>query len=256
MTSHANTHVQRLGLTRDDSTVSGEADARIASIEDLFANGVCHQCGQPRGDRTDEPLRLERIEPGSDGAFAGVPSLSRSPTIMVFSAAFLALLTDAEREGVHFRRVLRRGGRMEFYELLRGVVHASFAVPAGGRLDLWTCDACGWKHQPPFWDSRDFPKALIAAVGGTWENAPSWYVSARDLPLPIPSSLTLGHATSPRLGLTDARWVALPTGTGMRRMRAKQVGILPDDLLDPNPSRRLLSQVDGGFHVVRPLPGA
>src|SRR5688572_6578502 len=63
-----------------------------------FSQGCCLQCGLPRGERTNEPLKVEEIPRGSQGFEVFVDS--QIPNAMccgcsrqVFSEDFLALLT-------------------------------------------------------------------------------------------------------------------------------------------------------------------
>jgi len=53
------------GLLFRLALVSGESRARIANYEALYSEGPCPQCTRPRGERTETPLELERIESGA-----------------------------------------------------------------------------------------------------------------------------------------------------------------------------------------------
>jgi hypothetical protein len=224
--------------------VAGEGRATVANAAELFTGGLCPQCHHPRGARTTTVLRVASIEPGGDGAGARLAPRSFGRNLSLFSQEFIALLSRTEREFLDWRRVERSGrGKKAFYELAGSEVHVPFTTLAGGDVELWRCDTCGWESVPVYGGAGELPEWLSEAGGGRWYDLPSWYVSAADLPDPLPSCFVVGRAPEFRLCFTPKRWEELVGRPGTRGLKSYEVGIVARELADQNPRRRLHSEV-------------
>src|SRR5258705_95227 len=90
-----------------------ESSARLVDAASLFENGLCTQCYQPLGPRTDVPLAVERIDGSVDGMTAKLKRpYGSGPNLRCFSEEFLALLEPSERSRFEWRP-LRRQGRQK-----------------------------------------------------------------------------------------------------------------------------------------------
>src|SRR5689334_4951166 len=67
-------------------SVTGNMRAILANPDEVYSEGLCPQCHQPQGRRTEAPALLEDLESGYEGGF------TKPAHIVFFSDKFLALL--------------------------------------------------------------------------------------------------------------------------------------------------------------------
>jgi hypothetical protein len=223
------------GLVRRLARVSGESRARIVNADALFSGGMCSECTQPRGERTQAPLVLESVESGVDGGLAKIGP-GKGPSPHFFSESFLMLLSVEERALFEWRTVERQGrGKKTYYELvscrvrvpstaLAGVVETLWGVPTIMRFaKVWTCGTCGYSNDPLY----VLPQGL-----------PYWYVAVDDLPDPLPTCFAVGHPSDPGLCFTRERWGEIVGRPGTRSVASSDVGVVGPTLVDRHPVRR------------------
>jgi len=236
--------VTRLPGVSSELVLAGcEGLAFITNGPDLFAGGLCPQCDHARGQRTGQPLKLHVVR-ADDAGRAKVKQYSGS-RLKFFSEVFLSLLRPAERAQFEFRSVECDRGRKIFFELAGSRVHVPLVALRGASLDLWVCDTCGWGNQPMHAGMGSFPAWLSDAADGRWFELPAWYVSAAGLPRPLPTCLTVGRAPEYALCFTRRRWAELVGERGARGIKSHRVPVVSSEYVDPDPPRRLHSEVWG-----------
>jgi hypothetical protein len=232
------------GLLFRLTLVSGESYATIGNAEELFTKGLCPQCKQPRGERTKAALALASIESAVDGGLATTGPGGGGSSLDFFSERFLAQLSPGERAAFEWRTVeCRSRTRRVFYELVDARVIVPFVVLSDLAAALWNvpsaspgltltkCDTCGWLNEPLY----------VFPSGGL----PYWYVSATDLPDPLPTCFAVGGASGLSLGFTRGRWSEIVGRAGTRGIASSDVGVVAQSLVEPNPPRQLLSEQQG-----------
>jgi hypothetical protein len=189
-------------------SVIGNMRARLANADELYTEGLCPQCREPRGRRTEAPALLEDLASGYEGGFSG------PARIVFFSDRFLALLSDAERGRFDWRPVRRADrGRKAFFEMI-GVPEIPLVAVAG--LDFrrpWVCDTCrqpcALRYFQPDFEICEF-------------------VCRSDLPRPLPGCFTIGFGQTASLVLRQERWTELAGRPGTKGLLSRAVGVVDE----------------------------
>jgi hypothetical protein len=189
-------------------SVIGNMRARLVNPDEMFTEGLCPQCREPRGQRTKAPALLEDLESVYEGGF------TKPARIVFFSDRFLALLTDAERGQFDWRPVYRTDrGRKAFFEMIAPPEVPLVAVASLDFRRPWVCDTCGRRsalryYQPDF-DIYEF-------------------VCRFDLPRPLPSCFTIGFDYTASLVFLRERWAELAGHPGTRGLASNNVGVVDE----------------------------
>lgn len=216
--------------------VAAPGTAQLLNAAELFDGGICPDCKYGRGARTDVPMVLDKIKGGDVGyTRVGTYYISAGPRIDFYSDAFLRLLTAAERKRFIWRRVERAGraARKVFYELVGSQVHVPYRVLVGGPERL-QCDGCGQSRVPIGGGATSYPQWLLSEVDYRYEVLPDYFISAADLPKPLPNCLTAGHhPTVYDLCFLPSRWRQLVGQPGAKGVSTSDVGIVAPELVSP-----------------------
>lgn len=189
-------------------SVIGNMGARLANAAELYTEGVCPQCRQPRGRRTEVPALLEDLESGYEGGFA------KSTRIVFFSDKFLELLTDAERSRFDWRPVRRTDrGRKAFFEMIAPPEVPLVAVAGLDFRKPWICDTCGRRSALRYFH----PELEIHE-----------FVCRPDLPRSLPSCFTVGFGHEASLVLRQERWAELAGRPGTKGLISFAVGVVDE----------------------------
>jgi hypothetical protein len=182
----------------------------------LYSRGVCAECDSPLGRRTKEAASVAVRRTGHIFSIDGRTVLSE--------AAF-NLLTPPERRRFSWRALA--GAAHAYRELAASDCHATLqwvrnAREPGG----WRCGTCGQRSD----------------AYHTLTFAPSWFVSAADVPETRPSVMTVGGRHSLRLTLRGDRWktfrAKMGSGAG-----AFEVDVMPPSTLLKRPALPLYADL-------------
>ena len=209
-------------LPIDVVKIGGECFARIANPEELFSDGFCPHCLQPRGRRTDAPLALSSTQSrGGNGGMALLEDVGLGgPAISFVSDAFIDLMTPAERAAAEWREIASPPrSRKRFFELVgapKPIAHVALAgVPRKG----WSCRGCGHASGAFYGDG----------------DPPFWYISASDLPTPTPSVFVVGERPTYELAFTRTRWRELLREKGTAGCKSYMLGVVSESRVDRAP---------------------
>lgn len=221
-------------------TVGGVGGMRVQNFDALFQGGVCPACGMARGPRTAEPLRYRHLsgqEVHYDGWMAsGSP---QGTIIQLFSESFIALLTDQERACLEWRPAVNTAyGKKTVFELAGSRWHLPLATLLGGAPYTPRCGLCGFAPPPRYSSVTTLPRWLNPdGDEHAWRGQPAHYVSAAEVPDPLPPCFTVGDWREwVSLVLPPERWaalLALGRAHRPRAIKAWDLAILPPELLDP-----------------------
>jgi hypothetical protein len=213
-------------LPLDYVSVSGRCYARIANQDELFADGLCPECLNARGARTDVPLQLSTMQDGpKNGGTAMIPRPWMSgPRINFVSEEFLELLTVAERERFTWREMKSPPRvRKRLFELVDADARVPrvlpVGLPQGEHARGWWCEACGYQSQPFHWNAAT-PKM------------PSTFVSVADLPGGDPSIFAVGRLPELKLCFAQSRWREILGEKGAKGMTSSAVGVVAEARAD------------------------
>ena len=193
-------------------------DVMCAQADEFYVVPVCRACRHARGTRSDKPLWVGTMAGRFDGWFGGA-HMQMLTSHLVFSEAFLALLTTHERQRLEFRQVTRGPqARKAFYELL-GPAGPPLVGVAGLPISGWVCEVC---------DYRTF---------GYWAPrlAIHEFVAASDLPNPLPTMFVIGTPPELQLCVTAARWRELVGRKGTRGFTSRPLGVVSADRVIRDP---------------------
>src|SRR5215208_4231185 len=116
-------------------SIIGNMRALLANPNEVYSEGLCPQCREPRGQRTEAPALLEELESGYEGGF------TKPARLVFFSDKFLALLKDNERRRFEWRPVRRTDrGRKTFFEMIARPEAPLVAVAGLDFRQPWVCD--------------------------------------------------------------------------------------------------------------------
>jgi hypothetical protein len=153
-------------------SVIGNMWAKLANPDEVYTEGLCPQCREPRGRRTEARVLLEDLDSGYEGGF------TKPARIVFFSDKFLALLDDDERRRFEWRPVRRADkGRKPFFEMIGAPEVPLVAVKGLDFRRPWVCDTCGQRSALRYFH----PDVEIQE-----------FVCRPDLPRPLPSCLSIG----------------------------------------------------------------
>jgi hypothetical protein len=189
-----------------------EREARFQWTDAFFESPVCRTCGRSRGRRTGQPLRLTHVPQRYDGAIGNIGE-SRN-TLYIFSDRFLDLLTDDERQRLHFQPVECLRGRRRFFELVGPQGPPNVAV-SGLPQRGWRCQTCSLSRWTYLIDGM-YIRTFIAKA---------------DLPDSLPSVFTIGTVPDIRLVTSNERWGELSAGNGTRGILSHPLGVVKEDEL-------------------------
>jgi hypothetical protein len=185
--------------------VVGNTRALLTNADELFTEGLCPRCRQPRGNRTAADTAVDYIEPGYDGGF------THPARRMFFSEAFLSLLTREERERFQWRPVRRPGRTRKAY--LEMIAAPDVPLVAVRGLDFPAPTPCRTCGQPPV--PRHFGRDLTLHE----------FVCRADLPQPLPTCLTMGIRHDCSLFFPRERWQQMVGRPGARGLVTNDVGV-------------------------------
>lgn len=199
------------------------------SRETAFTGGRCKRCGGGLGPRSSEALVVDSPLDRSDGAFSA-PSNEPPPChgepghLMIVSAAFLRLLTPAERACFVARPLAPRSAiSARFFEIVPG----SFIAPASlrGRDRGWRCALCDRRHH-----SHQFYGHFAAVI------------CRSDLPAPAPPCFLVGTPIDTRLCIHRGRWEQLRGQPGTRKLLSSRVAVADESKIERNPDLPTLDE--------------
>jgi hypothetical protein len=154
--------------------------------EKLYEHGLCSECNQPMGPRTNLPLAFESTSPVDAGSVDKCDSV-------IFSNIFIDMFNADERRLLKFIKCekSKKSQKREFYELVGSPMIGFTGVNGFDHRGMeWT--KCG--HYSFFVDEP----ILGVPV--------SYFICRQDLPDPIPSCFTVGHGGEIKLCMTRQRW--------------------------------------------------
>lgn len=223
---------------------AGMGGAKILNQEELFTSGYCESCRQPRGGRSDAPLKIRFGDAYSwryGGGLAQVRFGRRiSVTLLYFSEDFLALLTPQERAQFQWRRVENLGkGKKAMHELVGSKVHVPLAALRGGNPDREQCDRCGWRRQPRYYVVGELPSWMDRENDGKRRGQPDFYIGAQRLPTTSPECFTIGDwLDAVKLVFPADRWAEIKKEKkGATGVQAWDVGVVaPEVIEEPAPA--------------------
>jgi predicted RNase H-like HicB family nuclease len=213
-----------LGRLRD---LGGGADCSMRNPADLFQHGLCSNCLMPIGARTDAVLQVDSIESGPQLASATLPRcpIGAGPRVTLVTDDFLALalFTDDERAMFEWRPVrVKRKGKRNFHELIPRVTPTVNVGIKGRETYHGRCESCGATWVVPSW----------------LKGAPGAFVSARDLPNPLPSLIAIGRWMDPSLAVSEERWAQLAGRPGMKGVSTLVTAIVDESVVERTPNYR------------------
>jgi len=187
-----------------------------------FDGGMCPECGNARGRRTEVPLAADLGAAADDaGVLIGAGVLNPARAQRFVSERLLGCLTDEERTALVWRELARPPRRRKRHFELIG---ATPSVPLVGVLGMlehwgWQCGTCDVVHAP-----------ALGQAG--W---PSYFVAAADLPRPRPAVLAARRGHDAMLIIARDRWRTIGRLPAARRAFAEEVGVVPRGLVVPWP---------------------
>jgi hypothetical protein len=219
-------------------SVDSSAGAEVQNYNELFSEPPCPECELPRGMRTTEPIRVwiaDQAARWCDGVGAVLES-RRGPTFTLFSADFLSLLTPEERAAFEWREAIRRDVKSKkvLYEIVGSRVHVAPATLRGGNPDRLLCDVCGFVGPACYNLTGCLPAWLAPGNDFTRRGQPVTYLADRDLPMPVPTCLTVGDwREGVRLAMTAERWATLEGKRGTSCVtRPAPIGVVAHEVVE------------------------
>lgn len=212
--------------------------AEIMNLRELFSEGVCPQCIIPHGVRTARPMRIRFMNASSrrsDGLLAQPPERLLGPTYGLYSDRFISLLSEPERKTMHWRPVdvanPTRTTRA-FYEVAGSSFHFRAIALRGGNAFDDLCQHCGSRDDPHFPGTGGLPTWLNPTSDLGWSGQPSRYLSAADLPDPMPSWFTVGDWNrGVSLGMSSHRFWPKRSSAGIDSISLFGIGVVPSWLV-------------------------
>jgi len=200
--------VQLLDL--DLVTVTGNSHLPVEGDPGLlYTGGACPKCRSLLGERSTVPLTLSYGNSRYEAGFVW-----QAP-FQFFSEAFLNLLKPKERAAFDWRPVQFKARTKKLFYELRPKQMISFVKVKGMKFDVIRCPSC------------QTLRGLHCFRAGT----PIYhYLSAADLPKPLPSCLAIGLPTRFYLCFTRKRWRELVGQPGTRGMVSNPVGVVDESL--------------------------
>lgn len=197
------------------ATIAGNTISEIVGDPNaLFENGLCPECGTPRGRRTAVPLEVDSVESGYEGGF------TRGRHLDFFSEEFVSLLTRSEQARFEWRPIQRgRRAKKVFYELIAEPGVPLVGMRGAAYRPLWECETCGSSASPTFFHGKGQYQALRDA--GMY-----MFVSRADLPDPLPPWFIIGGPELSSLAVRQERWQQLVKKRGVRGLVSTPVGVL------------------------------
>ena len=217
---------------------AGVGGAIVHNADQLFTEGYCPTCRQPRGARSDLPLKIRFLDAYSwryGGGLAQVRFGERiSVTLLYFSERFLALLTPEERARFAWREVRNLGkGKYTMYELTGSTHHVRLARLRGGNPDREHCDACGWTQQPEYLVVGQLPAWLDPENDGKRRDQPDWYINVHEVPASEPACFTVGDwRESVSLAFTTERWTQIKKQKGSSGVQGLELGAVAPEVIE------------------------
>lgn len=198
---------------------ANEREVRFQWTDSCFESPVCTSCRHSNGRRTGQPLRLTCAPRRFDGAFGHIgESLN---LLYIFSERFLDLLTNDERQRLHFQPVENVRGRRRFFELV-GPQGPPYVAVSGLNPTGWRCQKCGFSHWSYFVDGMYIRN----------------FIAQTDLPGSLPGIFTIGTLPDIRLVVSKERWSELSAGNGTRGILSHPLGVVKEHQLIRVPDLR------------------
>ena len=197
----------------------------IMNPAELFEGGFCSNCLMPIGARTDAVLQVDSIESGSQLASATLPRcpIGAGPRLTLVTDDFLALFTDDERAPFEWRPVqVRRKGKRNFHEMIPRIAPILDVSIKGRETYHGRCETCGATWVVPNW----------------LKGAPSAFVSARDLPDPMPSLIAIGRWSRSVPAVSEEHWAQLAGRPGMKGVDTSRTAIVEESVVEREPIYR------------------
>ncbi|MBM4254970.1 MAG: hypothetical protein FJ147_03635 [Deltaproteobacteria bacterium] len=214
----------------------------VQNLPSLFSEGCCSECLTPRGQRTKRVMEVtysSAVSRRCDGALAQL-DMSRGPTFHVFSKDFLSLLTTQEHRLFRWRKVKVRNPTKitkEMFELIHSAYLVYTVALRGSNPDRDACDACGATIQPYYPLVGGLPEWLNPIGDAVRRDQPDYYVSAADLPEPVPPCFTIGdQRRGVQLVFTGGHWRNIKRQRGTVGINTWGVGFVDPELVEPVPT--------------------
>lgn len=214
----------------------------VQNFSSLFSEDSCPACRTPQGQRTKRVMEVtyyDALSRRCDGALAQLDERPAGPTFHLYSQEFLSLLTAKERRLFRWRRVQVLNPTKITKEMFE-LVHCAYLIPTvalrGSNPDRDTCDTCGASIQPYYPLVGGLPEWLNPIGDAVRREQPDYYVSAADLPEPVPSCFTIGDwQGGVQLVFTEDRWRNIKRQRGMIGINAQKVGVVDPALVEHDP---------------------
>lgn len=210
--------------------VGGQESGKLDSFDGLFVGGVCAECENALGPRTDAQVVIAQMNSGPRNC----GSLRRGfggSHMRYASADFRAMLTPDEDESVEWRDIVGPPrARKKLFEVMGGRATAPYVAAKGVMMSGWRCETCGHTSKP--------------FAGHVSHKGPSWYVAASALPSPVPTMFLLGESPEWRIVFTRERWRELMTAPGAKGCKSYSIGVLADEAIDLSPVTPTLRELN------------
>lgn len=215
----------------------------MQNLPSLFSEDCCPDCQTSQGQRTKRVMEVtyyDALSRRCDGALAQTEVRHPGPTFHLYSKEFLSLLTAQERRLFRWRRVKVLNPTKITKEMFE-LVHCAYLIPTvalrGSNPDRDTCDTCGASIQPYYPLVGGLPEWLNPIGDAVRRGQPDYYVSAADLPEPVPSCFTIGDwQGGVQLVFTEDRWRRIKRQRGMIGINTQKVGVVDPTLVEPVPT--------------------
>ncbi len=213
--------------------ISPSVGGDIVNYVELYTQPPCPSCSLPSGQRTPRNLRLWTKDVTARGANACLAQTERRPTgpsFTVFSAEFLSMLTPDERARFEWRTVehYRGHNRKTLHELIGSATHVPLTALRGGNPDRFECATCATRGPAEYPLVGCLPAWLHPFDDAVRRGQPSRYLSAGDLPVPVPSCFTIGDwRFGVRLVFLPQRWAQINL-----RVNVEEVGVVDAELTE------------------------
>jgi hypothetical protein len=215
----------------------------VQNLPSLFSEGSCTTCLIPQGQRTKrvmEVIYYDALSRRCDGALAQLDVRPTGPTFHLYSKEFLSLLTAKERRLFRWRRVHVLNPTKitkEMFELVHSTYHFPTVALRGSNPDWDMCDTCGWSIQPSYPFVGGLPEWLNPIGDAVRRGQPDHYLSASDLPEPVPPCFTIGDwRGGVQLVFSEDRWRHIKRQRGMIGINTWGVGVVDPALVEPVPT--------------------
>lgn len=213
--------------------------AIVQHLPSLFSKDCCPECLIPQGQRTKRVMEItyeSAISRRCDGVLAQPEVWPAGPTFHLYSKEFLSLLTAKERRIFRWRRVQVLNPTKitkEMFELVHSAYHIPTVVLRGSNPDREMCDTCGWSGPPSYAPVGCLPEWLNPIGDAVRRGQPDYYLSAADLPKPVPPCFTIGDwQGGVQLVFTEERWRSLKKQRGTTGIGTWGVGVVDPALVE------------------------